>query len=218
MFSIQSQKIQLEYVIIDGGSKDDTIPKLKDWSSLINILISEKDDGIYDAMNKGTRVSSGEWLFFLNSGDVLYSPNVLQDLLFDVPASVEVVYGDVYLQQSNRLKRQFKDPKHYLFKNMICHQSFAVRRKTLIKFGGFDNNYRIFADKDFLLKALHSGVKFLYKPMCVAFYDENGVSSKENWKQLLEHTRVLSKYYSFILIIFIIWPLWILSRFKMVIK
>ncbi len=218
LVSVKSQKTSLEYVVIDGDSQDGTLCLLQQWNELIDILISEKDEGIYDAMNKGARQANGDWLFFLNSGDVLYSYTAISDLLQNIPETVDIVYGDVYLRQSDRLKRQNKDLECYLFKNMICHQSFAVRRDTLIKFGGFDSRYRIFADKDFLLKSLRCGVKFLYRPICVAFYDENGVSSTLSWEHLKEHIRVLAKYYSYPHILLTIFPLWIISRLKKTIK
>jgi glycosyltransferase involved in cell wall biosynthesis len=214
LVSIKNQKRLMEYIVIDGGSQDGTLYILQKWAELIDSLIIEKDEGIYDAMNKGANLAMGEWLFFLNSGDILYSESVLNDLLVDVPENVDVVYGDVYLKQSERLKRQSENPHSFLFKNMICHQSFAVRKRTLIELGGFDTRYRIFADKDFLLKALGCGFKFLYKPICVAIYDETGISSSLRWVGLLEHIKVLSKYYSIINILLIIFPLWIISCLK----
>lgn len=218
LLSVQSQLTALQYVVVDGGSRDGTLALLHRWSDLIDIFISEKDEGIYDAMNKGARLACGEWLFFLNSGDVLHSATALGDLLREVPENVGIVYGDIYLLQSGKLKRQSINPRKYLFKNMICHQSFAVRRNTLIKLGGFDCHYRIFADKDFLLKALQSGVKFLHKPICVAIYDETGVSSVLSWSHLLEKIQVLKKYYSYTYVCLTMFPLWVMSRANRVMK
>jgi glycosyltransferase involved in cell wall biosynthesis len=218
LVSVQNQRTALEYVVVDGESLDGTLALLHKWSHLVDTFISEKDEGIYDAMNKGAHLASGEWLFFLNSGDALYSDTALEDLLQNVPENVDVVYGDVYLQPSDRVKRQGSDPRRYLFKNMICHQSFAVRKSTLINLGGFDCRYRIFADKDFLLKGLQTGVNFQYKPICVAYYDETGVSSTFRWSHLLEHMRVLTKYYSSSYVFVIIFPLWVMSCAKRVIK
>lgn len=212
--SINDQEMEFDYVVIDGGSTDGTLSQLSRSGVFINQLISEKDEGIYDAMNKGANLSKGEWLFFLNSGDILYSNHSLKDLLNNVPVDVGIVYGDVYLLQSNALKKQNIKPEDYLILNMICHQSFAVRRDTLHKLGGFNIGYRIFADKDFLLRALQSDVKFLYKPVCVAFYDETGLSSYIRWPDLLEHIKVLSQHYSRLRVYTVVPLLWLLSQTK----
>lgn len=212
--SIRAQKMIFDYVVIDGESTDGTLSQLSRSGVFIDKLISEKDEGIYDAMNKGATLSKGEWLFFLNSGDILYSNQALKELLDNLPLDVGIVYGDVYLLQSKALKKQNIEPKNYLFLNMICHQSFAVRRDILLKLGGFNIRYRIFADKDFLLRALQSDIKFLYKPVCVAFYDETGVSSYMRWPDLLEHIKVLSQYYSRIRIYTVLPLLWVLSQTK----
>lgn len=101
--SVISQSfINKEYIIIDGGSSDNTLNIISKYRNGVTTLISEKDNGIYDAMNKGIKYANGEWVIFMNAGDTFASPHVLSEILeTDIPQNVDFIYSDTYIKSSN---------------------------------------------------------------------------------------------------------------------
>ena len=108
--SVLNQNIEIEYIIIDGGSTDGTLEVIEKYRDKIDILVSEKDDGIYNAMNKATEKANGEWVCFMNSGDGFYNSNVLKNILPNIENSLDVVYGDweVRYASKNKIKKANK--------------------------------------------------------------------------------------------------------------
>lgn len=92
----------IEYIIIDGASKDNTINLIKKYSNHINLWISEPDKGLYDAMNKGIKFATGDWIFFINAGDIFVSPDVLSLIFGDKSYNADIIYGDAIEYDNNR--------------------------------------------------------------------------------------------------------------------
>lgn len=182
ILSVLSQSYgNLEYIVIDGGSTDGTVDIIKKYANRIAYFVSESDEGIYDAMNKGLRKAVGEWVCFLNAGDLFVSESVL-NTIFDEEFCRQfgVIYGDVFLRNSNNsLTFQPARPLSFLKRAMpFCHQSSFVRR-DLIK--GFNPRYKICADYDFFYFLFFDNPDyFCYIPVPISIYDNSQGLSVDN--------------------------------------
>ena len=168
-----------ELIIIDGKSTDDTLDKINNYKNkFTNIkIISEVDDGIYDAMNKGVKYANGKYVFFLNFGDTFYDENLLENMANKMQSNKDVYYGDI--ERQREIIKQ--DGRFNLFnfiylEGMVCHQSIFVRR-TLLEKHPFDLQYKICADRDFLIKILKDKCSVEYVGLTICYYDDAGKSS-----------------------------------------
>jgi glycosyltransferase involved in cell wall biosynthesis len=140
----------LEVVIVDGLSNDNTVSIAKSYVDKIHhlVVVSEKDKGIYDAMNKGIDLAKGEWLFFLGSDDSLYDPNVLEKIFQKHQALVEksdFIYGNVKWGNSDEIYAG-KFDTFRIYKQNICHQSIFYKKEIFQKLGKYELRYPIYAD------------------------------------------------------------------------
>ena len=151
-----------EYILVDGGSTDGTVEKIKKCDSRISKWISEEDDGIYDAMNKGINMSSGDVIGFLNSDDIYAAPSILESVAKNFEDNdIDSCYGDlVYVSKddTNQVIRNWKSCEfnYKLFKNgwHPPHPTFFVKKNIYEKYGVFDTKYKIGADYALMLKFL----------------------------------------------------------------
>lgn len=176
--SVLSQNMTLfEYIIIDGLSTDGTMEKVKKYSSYIK-LIFEKDNGVYDAMNKGINIASGKYLYFLGAGDQL-KDGVLEKINLIVPRSnLNFIYGNVYRLDQNVIYDGLFN-KSKLNKRNICHQAIFYERNIFSIIGKFDLKYKIKADYAFNLKCFGcEEIKKNYINEVIADYEGFGLSSK----------------------------------------
>jgi len=191
--SILSQKFSdFELIIVDGLSDDDTLEKLNRYTKkfiqkdIPVKLISEKDDGIYDAMNKGAEIANGKWLFFLNSGDELYNNEVFSRVFQkEKEDKYTIIYGDVQLEYKHykKVKKQNKVDKNYFILNTINHQSVFIKKESFIKKGKFNTRRSICADKELLLKiVLDPNLKRKYMDLIVSNYKMDGISIRNQKK------------------------------------
>lgn len=198
-----------EYVVVDGASSDGTQKLLEQYENRFSqanisfIYSSEPDKGIYDAMNKGTRLARGEWLLFLNAGDLLSEPEVLKHI-FEKPQKAQILYGDtIGIYQGNQKKYPALPLDHLTYEMAFCHQSALVRRE-LLKASPYDLSYRVCADHKFFLSMYLKGCAFAYLPMTISIYEIAGYSDKN---KLLSHREKLRMQKE--LGIFCITPAWI---------
>lgn len=198
--SVISQNIfDLEYIIVDGGSTDGTVDIIKKYHDKIALWVTEPDKGIYDAMNKGVVFAKGEWILFLNAGDVFYSKETLFSIFANRHYNCSIIYGDTFLKQSKEVIRGPKViNKNYFFSNTICHQSIFFNRKLFSNVGCFDIDFKILADRIFLLKACMLKFKFEYVDELISVYDQDGYSSKNNAIYLKEQKILRMQYFSFL--------------------
>lgn len=182
----------IEYIIIDGGSTDGTIDYIKKYSPQISYWISEPDKGIYDAMNKGILKASGEWVNFMNSGDLFFSEKTLTDVFTHVSADMDVVWGDTLIKRRKRLQIKKGKWKENEFSD-LCHQSVFVRT-ALMKQYNFDVKYKIAADLNLLYKLYMLGCKFQYIPVIISIFDvSHGLSADNRVKLYLECCEIKNK-------------------------
>ena len=173
---INQKNVQLEYVIIDGQSTDSTLKIIHQYKDNIDVLISEKDNGIYDAMNKGVLNSHGEWLFFLNAGDIFYTDTVLSDIISKNCEKKDIIYGNVSGYDSIiRKSPTCFNKKSVLLGSMICHQAILANRNTFTN-NFFSLDYKIISDRIWLYNALKHNASLQYIDMPITYYDMTGVS------------------------------------------
>tara|TARA_B100000242_G_scaffold280038_1_gene239050 strand:+ start:19229 stop:20005 length:777 start_codon:yes stop_codon:yes gene_type:complete len=155
--SIRNQNVQpFEYIVIDGGSNDDLTDLINENSEFITKYISENDNGIYDAMNKGASICNGEWIAFLNSGDIYY-PNVVEELSISLKESkFDFTIGsvDIFNNCGDKIFTKYpllnKNGLLKLTEMPAAHLSIFVRKQLFESLGGFNQDFSISADYDFV--------------------------------------------------------------------
>lgn len=176
---------QFEYVILDGQSTDRTLDIIGEYKNkflrkgIAFSVYSEKDTGVYNAMNKAVYRCKGHWIHYLNAGDAFASQDVLEKFGDRCTNDCEVLYGDYYKKREDKLVfcRAY-DLKEMQNRMCFCHQAVITPKKLIEQFG-FDEKYRIAADHKFFLQLYLNGIKFEHIPMPVAVFDCGGISSNE---------------------------------------
>lgn len=202
--SIIEQKNQdFEWIVIDGGSNDEIQKVFNKYKFRIDKFISEPDNGIYDAYNKGLKLASGEYIIFMNSGDSFYDEEVLSALNSILSENYEVIYGLTELsyncKKNNLILNYPKElsPKFFINQN-INTQSTFIKRELFDKFGFYGDKYKVLSDKEKWIQFIKAGIRFKYVPIVIAKYDMNGLSSNEatREKTYKDHWNILHEYYS----------------------
>lgn len=195
----------IEYIIIDGASKDATLQVIERYKENISRLISEPDNGLYDAMNKGIAEATGEFLYFLNSDDILIHENVIDNAVKRLKNLQEdIIYGNVLFINkktgSGYLFQKEKLDKFFFYKKSLAHPSIFFRRSAFDKFGKFNTNFKIVSDYEWLLKAFIRGLSFKHINIIVAVFYIGGLSSnpKYNLLHFSERNKVINEYFSYL--------------------
>ena len=177
-----------EYIVIDGGSSDGSETILKN-SKGIDYWVSEPDDGIYNAMNKGIKVAQGDYCLFLNSGDILYNKTVLEDV-FKHKLTEDFVVGN-HVSNNKIIKAPLHITAFDLFYNTLCHQSVFIKTK-LLKEDPYDEHLRLVSDwKHMFVWLVLKNATYKYLNIVICNYDNTGISNKL-W-QLLAQEREQAK-------------------------
>lgn len=200
---IQQTYTDFEYVIIDGGSTDSSLAVIKDFETEVNYWVSEPDNGVYNAMNKGLKAAKGDFVFFLNSGDVLYDDNVIAKLLNTLSLDDDLVYGDVLLKhEHNNWERLQVHPEilpfSYFYKGTICQQACFFKKSLFDSIFYFNETYKIISDWEFLVYALYiKQVKYRKINLLISIYDMEGISSTPELRYISKQEReqVLSTFF-----------------------
>lgn len=180
---IEQDFLSKEYIVIDGESTDGTIKLIQKYREDIDVLICEKDSGIYNAMNKGIYYAEGKWTLFLNAGDTFASPSVLSHVFdhleTDALNNADVIYGNTIQVRSVGNFILPNRPLNFLLKGMpFCHQSAFVKT-ILLKDQRFNEKYQIVGDFEFLRNLYLHQKTFLYVPIVIACFEaEQGISAK----------------------------------------
>jgi glycosyltransferase involved in cell wall biosynthesis len=176
-----------EYLIIDGSSTDGTLELIKSYGSRISKFISEPDKGIYDAINKGIRLATGDIVGILNSDDYFYNNDVIQNVASAFEDNeLKAVYGDVAFVDTDRgskIVRYYSSkrfsPEKFKFGFMPAHPSFYVRRELFEELGYYKTDYKIAADFELLVRFLYiNRILYKYLPMPFVYMRRGGVSNR----------------------------------------
>lgn len=193
---------QFEYVVIDGGSTDGSKALIEQYADKIDYWVSEKDTGIFNAMNKGIKAAKGDYLLFLNGGDTFYNQEVLANVMQQISNAYQIYYGDVQRVFNDGTKKIKTYPEKLKFSffvdSAIAHQSAIVKRTLFEKVGYFNENYKVFADWEFFICAICKyDVPYKHLGLVVANYDMSGVSSDATTqkKYSLEREETYKKYF-----------------------
>ncbi len=199
--SILSQTYKnIEYLIIDGGSGDGSREILERYTADITFWVSEKDSGIYNAMNKGILKSGGEYLLFMNSGDIFVDQLVVSDVV-NSGLTEDLVYGDVYAENELRRKSWCPSPKltfNVFFRESIPHQSTFIRRSLFDIVGLYNEQLKIVSDWEFsMLAVCKYQCSYRHINRFIALFMEDGISSdpKNYAVRKAERYQVFEKYF-----------------------
>jgi glycosyltransferase involved in cell wall biosynthesis len=190
--SIKRQEFKnYEYIVIDGGSTDGILDLIKENEAFIDYWVSEKDEGIYDAMNKGIKVAKGEYCYFLNSDDRIASPKTLEKI-FDKAENIDagIIYGNLAVLKNGRLKNVLKLSRKITFysfyrsKVAIHHQASFIKRELFEKYGYYSLDFTISADWAFFYESvIVHHVKAQYINRVFAVFLAGGASYGKNDKE-----------------------------------
>lgn len=191
----------IEYIIIDGGSNDGTLEIVEQYKHQIKFFISEKDNGLYDAMNKSMKHTTGDYILFLNAGDELFDENALSKI-FNSTTNADVYYGNtaVVNQQGKVVgDRRLKPPAKLNWKSLrygmcVSHQSFIAKRVLCEE---YNLNYKITADIDWVINVLKKSKNIVNTKMYISKYLEGGTSNKNKQTAWLERFKIMVKHYGF---------------------
>lgn len=182
MASVKAQDFSdFEYIVVDGASTDGSAEFIHQNASLFAKWVSEMDSGIYDAQNKGWRMSSGDYCLFLNSGDYLADDRVLSVVFANANLS-DIIYGDILVDNGNDPLYRLGQHDPFTFEDMIYttlfHPAAFIKRKLLEERNGYDESFRIVADYDFFLEMLLvKKCTTQYIPTPVAVFNTAGIGS-----------------------------------------
>ncbi len=209
MLSVLNQNYDnIEYIIIDGASTDGTVDSIKRYDEKVregeypNVIfrwISEPDKGIYDAMNKGIMMTTGEWVGIINSGDY-YEPFILEKIIREAyrQPDIDLFFGNMKIIREGKYFRDeiFNGSINLKIMN-ICHPTVFIRKNIYIQYGIFDEKFRIAADYDLLLRFYKRNIKFKYLDTFIASFATGGVSSVFTLKILRERYQIRIKNHIF---------------------
>jgi len=174
----------IEYIIVDGGSTDGTLGVIEKYKNEIAHIISEKDEGIADAMNKGAALAQGDYIIFLHADDYFAHDNAIEAVVEKMDRTADIVACNIQygVRQSTCKPRGFNF--WFNFKQGIYHQGIVCRRDLIEKLNGFDTQFRIAMDYDFFLRAYRRGAKLIKVPAVLSVMRDTGISSRQDWQSL----------------------------------
>lgn len=203
MLSVLQQSYpNIEYIVVDGASTDGTYQLISTYSSRLSKIISEKDKGIYDAMNKGLAAATGDYVLFMNSGDEMYDNETVARVFAAAP-DADIYYGETEMYDENWKslgQRRHHAPRQFTWKSFkygmnISHQAIYVKKSITEP---YDLQYKYSSDIDWIIKAAKKANKTVNVNHYVAKYLVGGVSKKKHMDSLKERFSIFTKYYGLI--------------------
>jgi len=196
----------IEYLIIDGGSTDGTLDLIQKHEASISKWISEADKGLYDAMNKGLKLATGDFVWFMNAGDHILKPDTVEKMVAVCPPNTDIIYGEVMLVNDERQHQGTRSelttqklPTQLNWKSLqkgmvVCHQGFLPKR-TLAPSYMLDN---LSADIDWVINCLKQAKVTTNTNMVLAEYLMGGISKQRHNQSLKDRYAILGKHYGFL--------------------
>lgn len=199
----------VEYIVVDGNSKDETLKIIDKYRYLIHKVVSEPDKGLYDAMNKGMRLATGDYLCFLNAGDSLKEATTLEQMAESVISgeAPDVMYGETALVDMDRhflRMRRLSAPEVLTWKSfkqgmLVCHQAFFAKRELAEP---YDLQYRFSSDVDWCIRIMKKSRILHNTHLTLIDYLEEGMTTQNRKASLLERFRIMTKHYGLISTVF----------------
>lgn len=216
---IEQDYDNIEFIIVDGASTDNTIDIINNYKKEISKVISEKDSGLYDAMNKGLDAATGDYVWFINAGDAIHSPYTLRKIVQRIEAMQmlpDVIYGETAIIDDMRTvvgMRRLKTPdeldfRSFKFGMVVCHQSFIARREIAPK---YNLGYRFSSDFDWCLNILKQSNKNFNTRLILSDYLQDGLSIAHRKESLKERFSIMRKNFGTLSVLF--FHIWFLIRF-----
>ena len=197
----------IEYIIVDGGSKDNTLDIVNKYKEHIDQAISEPDKGLYDAMNKGIRMATGDHLCFLNAGDKLHDCNTLLQIVETLKDKElpDVIYGETAIVDENGNflhMRRLSTPEQLNWKSfkqgmLVCHQAFLAKRELTLK-EPYDLQYRFSADFDWCIRVMKKAKCLHNTRLILIDYLNEGMTTRNHKASLKERFRIMAKHYGWV--------------------
>ncbi|MFA6247045.1 MAG: glycosyltransferase family 2 protein [Mucilaginibacter sp.] len=203
MLSVLNQTYDgIEYIVVDGASNDGTLEIIKRYEKRMAKLISEKDKGIYDAMNKGLALATGDYVIFMNSGDEFYASDTVAKV-FATAQDADIYYGETEMVNDERQslgQRRHQAPDKFNWRSFkygmsVSHQAIYIRR-TLTE--PYDPQYQLSADIDWIIRAAKKAKKIIKVDGYVAKYLVGGMSKAKHKQSLLERFDIMKRHYGLI--------------------
>lgn len=204
ILSVLSQSYpHIEYIIIDGASNDTTVDIIKQYASGMAYWVSEPDNGLYDAMNKGIQKATGDYIWFINAGDSLYTADTVQRVVSKLQKKSvlpDILYGETAIVDENGKSlgmRRLKAPKKLTWKSfrmgmLVCHQSFITKR-TLAPL--YNLTYRYSADFDWCIRCMKQAKGIYNTRIILSNFLDGGTSTTQRKASLKERYRIMCDYY-----------------------
>ena len=197
----------VEYIIVDGKSKDNTLEIIETYRDCINCFVSEEDKGLYDAMNKGIRLATGDYICFLNAGDKFHDNDTLQYMADSLKADSlpDVLHGETTIvdENGNFLRmRRLSMPQQLNWKSfkqgmLVCHQAFFAKRELAVQ-EPYDMSYRFSADFDWCIRIMKRAKCCHNTHLILIDYLNEGMTTRNHKASLKERFRIMVKHYGWI--------------------
>lgn len=195
----------VEYIIVDGASTDGTMAIVDRYRSRIHTVVSEPDKGLYDAMNKGMALATGDYLCFLNAGDCFHEDDTLQQMVHTLHGTElpDVMYGNTAIVDAEghflRMRR-LSPPDQLNWKSfrqgmLVCHQAFFAKRSLAVP---YNLTYRYSSDFDWCIRVMKRAQSFHYTRLTVIDYLEEGLTTRHHRASLKERFRIMSRHYGLV--------------------
>jgi glycosyltransferase involved in cell wall biosynthesis len=192
----------IEYIVIDGQSTDGTLEIIQRYKDPISKVISEKDEGIYDAMNKGLAIATGEYVIFMNSADEFYANDTVEKVFATAP-DADIYYGETeMINEAGEIlgQRRHKAPEQFNWRSFnygmnVSHQAIYIRKSITEP---FDRRYKLSADIDWIIRAAKKAKKIVNVSGYVARYQVGGMSKAKHRQSLFERFDIMKRYYGLI--------------------
>jgi glycosyltransferase involved in cell wall biosynthesis len=196
----------IEYIVVDGLSTDGTLDIIHKYENRIAQIIGEKDEGIYDAMNKGLAAAKGDYVIFMNSGDEFFDAETV-DAIFASADNADIYYGETEMIDANGQslgQRRHKAPKKFNWKSFrygmsISHQAIYIKRSLTEP---YDRQYTLSSDIDWILRIAKKAKTIINVNRYVAKYLVGGMSKKKHKQSLVERFRIMKKHYGLLPTVF----------------
>jgi glycosyltransferase involved in cell wall biosynthesis len=193
---------EIEYIIIDGKSTDKTLDIITGFNG-VDLLVSEPDSGLYDAMNKGLKAATGDYVWFLNSGDQIYSNDTLETLVAGLIGTPDIIYGGTMIideAQNEVGDRRLKPPAQLTWRSfnqgmVVCHQSILVKRELAPE---YNLEYRLSGDIDWVIRACKVATGIHNTGLILSRFMEGGLTEHNIKAGLKERFRIMTKNYGLI--------------------